>query len=103
MTPQPLPLVLDVVLHTQVDGDVGPHPRGLLFTDVGFGYLHDADGEEGEGHAGPASEDDLPVFGGPRLEAGDRVLDVAPDLVGGLELKEFEVAEKIAGMEKIEL
>ena len=99
MTPQPLPLVLDVVLHTQVDGDVGPHPRGLLFPDVGFGDLHDADGEEGEGHAGPASEDDLPVFGGPRLEAGDRVLDVAPDLVGRLELKELEVAEKIAGME----
>jgi hypothetical protein len=41
----------------------------------------------------------LPVFGGPRLEAGDRVLDVAPDLVGRLELKELEVAEKIAGME----
>jgi hypothetical protein len=41
----------------------------------------------------------LPVFGGPRFEAGDGILDVAPNLVGGLELKELEVAEKIAGME----
>ncbi len=40
----------------------------------------------------------MSVFGGPRFEAGDRVFDVAPDLVGGLELKEFEVAEKIAVM-----
>lgn len=59
------PLVLDVVLHVEVDGDVGPHARRPAFANVGLGHLHDGKGSDGLGHPGPAAKHHSAVLGLP--------------------------------------
>lgn len=56
------PLVLDVILHVEVDGDVGSHAGRPAFSYLGLGHLHDGEGGDGLRHPGPAAEDHAAVL-----------------------------------------
>ncbi len=95
MLPKSFPLRLDVVLEAQVDGDVRPNSRRLLFSDVGLGHLDDAERKERQSHPGPASENDLAIVGSPGFESRDGVFDVAADFVSRLQLEKFEISKEV--------
>jgi hypothetical protein len=90
-----LPFGLDLGAHRQVDGHVGSHPAGALLPDVGLGHLDDGEVEDGLGHPGPSAPIDGVVFGSPRRESADGVLDVLSDLIRRLQPKQVEVPQEV--------
>lgn len=76
------PLVLDVILHIEVDGDVGSHAGRPAFSNLGLGHLHDGEGGDGLRHPRPPAEHHstvlrLPVKGRGegQTQTGDRESD----------------------------
>lgn len=57
--------MLDVILHVEVDGDVGSYPGRPALSDVGLGHLHYGEGGDGLSHPGPAAEHHPAVLGLP--------------------------------------
>mmetsp|Transcript_144 Transcript_144/g.310 ORF Transcript_144/g.310 Transcript_144/m.310 type:complete len:1317 (+) Transcript_144:450-4400(+) len=91
-----VPLIPDVLLHaSEADLDLGAHLRRHRLPDLRALHVHDLDAHERHHHARPAVELRHAIVVHRGLHAGDRILEVPADLVGGLQAEEVEVPEEV--------
>ena len=93
MLSQRFPFLSNLMPYAQIHRDIRPYRARLCLTDVGLGDLYNGEVVNGLRHPGPSVEDDRVVLGAPRSQPAQHVLNILSDLVGGLELEQFEIPE----------